>query len=116
MSETKAFDPALLKPSDEVGIERCPAGAWEPWAVNRVVAVHDDLIELEGDEWYKLDGTHLSRVVKLRLAAPTDEGRHASLYETVCEDMEGIKIAALLMDLPTLRRLKAWIDAKGWDT
>ena len=116
MTDTKAFDLIALKPGDEVGIERCRDGAWEPWSANRVVAIHGSLIELEGDEWYQPNGRHAAGChATLRLAAPTDKGRHASLYETVCEELNDIKIAALLMDFPTLRRLKAWIDARGGD-
>lgn len=114
---TPAFDPSTLKPGDEVGIERYRDGAWQPWLANRVVAIHGSLIELEGDEWYWRDGrkAYSSGSIRFRLAAPTDEGRWASLQETVSTDLDILADQSRSMDLPALRRLKAWIDAKGWD-
>lgn len=116
MTDTKAFDPAKLQPGNEVGIERYRDGVWAAWSANRVVAIHGSLIELEGDEWYQRDGRHNVPGVGLRLAAPTDEGRWAALQETVATDLDILADQTRSMDLAALRRLKAWIDAKGWDT
>ena len=114
---TKAFDPSTLKPGDEVGIERCVDGKWATWSAGRVAWIHDDLIELEGDEWYWRDGrkAYSFSAFRFRLAAPTDEGRWAALQETVATDLDVLADQSRSMDLAELRRLKAWIDAKGWD-
>lgn len=116
---TQAFDLASLKPGDEVGIERCDACKWETRSAGRVIAIHDNsMIELEGSNWYWPDGSNAYNVFSadtLRLAAPTDEGRRLSLQETVSEELRTLASHAYEVDLPTLRRLKAWIDARGWE-
>lgn len=116
MSDTKAFDPSTLQPGDEVGIELCCRGTWGPWSEGRVVAVGDGgLIELENGDCYGPSGDEIGSRGSLRLAAPTDEGRRLVLQETVATDLDILKTQTRSMDLATLRRLKAWIDAKGWD-
>lgn len=116
VTENPAFDVSTLKPGDEVGIEICRSSGWETWSASRVVAIHaNGLIEIEGEEFYLPYGLHQTLGVGLRLAAPTDEGRWAALQEAVATDLDILSSETREMDLPTLRRLKAWVDARGWD-
>jgi hypothetical protein len=109
MSDKPAWNIADLKPGDEVGIET----TWVISArntpgrvgVSRVVAIHEDSIELESDEFCSLNGRGFvdHQFFSWRLVEPTDEGRIACLVETLRTDLDILADRAHVMPLEQLR-------------
>lgn len=102
-----------LKPGDEVGIEvrrknRVSGEAGIFQAVGIVAEVTDDgCIGLEGDEWCNPSGEYLMEGWgDRRLCPPTDEGRLATLQETIHEDLCDLQRKARLLPLSRLKELR----------
>lgn len=100
-----AFDLSKLKPGDEVGIESDWSFA-NRRATTTIRAIHDDgVFELDGGDWFDQDGKCVWNPEHRHLAEPTNEGRLASLLESLQTDLDILGERARGM---TLEQLKAF--------
>lgn len=100
------FDLRALKPGDEVGIESTSGGRTSQGAT-AIRAIYDDgVFELESGDWFDQEGKCLWNPESRRLVEPTDEGRAASLHESLWSDFSLLSIHAQSLPLDRLRELR----------